>query len=73
MRSEEEMQRLEQSIPGFAQAAFQRAYMESLAAGPTVVRRGDDIVRVFPDGREEVIKPARPLVLVQPDLRIDLW
>lgn len=73
MPDEREVQRLERSIPGLARPAFQRAYEESLEAGtPAVVRRGDSIVRVFPDGTEEVVKPARPLVRVRRGLKIRL-
>lgn len=73
MPHEREVQHLESSIPGLARPAFQRAYEDSLAAGtPVVVRRGDSIVRIFPDGTEEAVKPARPLVRVRRGLMIRL-
>lgn len=73
MPDEREIQRLESSIPGLARTAFQKAYTESLGAGAaTVVRRGDSIIRIFPDGAEEIVKPARPLVRVRRGLKVRL-
>ena len=73
MPSEQEIQRLERRIPGIARSAFQKAYAESLEAGTAVVvRRGSHIIRVFPDGTVETMKPARPLVSVRRGLKVQL-
>lgn len=63
----------ERRVPEIATQAFRNAYEASLSAGTSVVvRRGEDIVRVWPDGAAEVLKPARPLVRIPPGLTLDL-
>ena len=73
MPSEQEIQRLERRIPELARPAFRKAYAESLEAGTSVVvRQGDLIIRIFPDGTVETVKPARPLVTVSRGLKVQL-
>lgn len=45
-----------------AAAAVAQAYWQARAAGiPVVVREGDDVVEVSPDGSRRVIKRLEPL------------
>lgn len=73
MPNETTAQDVERQIPGIAQKAFQRAFKESLAAGNVVtVRRSANIIEVRPDGTEQFVKRARPLVRVRRGAKIKL-
>ena len=57
--SEEELDYLEAHIPELARVAVTRAYYEALAAGRSVlVKEGDVVCEVFPNGSRKVIKKA---------------
>lgn len=64
--SEEDVRRLEERIPELAAPAFAQAYRDALAAGSTVlIREGDALVEVSPDGTRRVLHSLPPLVPVR--------
>lgn len=53
----------EADIPRLASRAGRLAYQKALAAGKSVViARGGTVLRVYPDGRQEVLKRIAPPV-----------
>ncbi len=60
--NEKELDYLEEHIPELAKVAFRQAFWAALASGSTVLmREGDNLVEIFPDGRRKIIKPLPPL------------
>lgn len=58
MRTEKELDFLEAHIPKLAENAFQKAYLDALSKGQSVLEAIDgNIIEVFPDGTQKVIKP----------------
>lgn len=60
---EQNLDYLEQQIPGLTGAAVGVAYWQALASGQTVLVSGEDgIYQVFPDGTQKLVKATdRPL------------
>ena len=59
--TEEAMTYLEERIPELAENATNQAFLETLAAGETVLIAEDgNIIEVFPDGYRKIIKQIAP-------------
>lgn len=57
MRTEKELDFLENHIPALAQNALNKAYVDALSKGSSVLETiGNNIVEVFPDGTKKIIK-----------------
>ena len=65
--SDHDFQVLESQFPTLSSQAFAAARHRVLASGQSVMQReGAFMVRVFPDGRKEVVKQIEPPTLVKP-------
>jgi hypothetical protein len=65
--SEQDIQQLESQFPALSGEAFAAARRSVLASGQSVLQtEGAFVVRVFPDGRKEVVKPIEPSTPVKP-------
>ena len=63
--SEEAMCFLEEHIPELADIAFKEAYWSALASGSSVlISKNGNLVEVFPDGKQKIIKRLPPSVPV---------
>lgn len=59
--SDQEIQLLESQFPAVSGQAFAAARERVLASGQSVLQSEDGfVVRVFPDGRKEVVKQIEP-------------
>jgi hypothetical protein len=59
--SDHDIQQLESQFPALSDRAFAAARQSVLASGQSVLQtEGAFVVRVFPDGRKEVVKPIEP-------------
>lgn len=57
MRSEKELDFLENHIPTLASNAVQKAYIDTLSSGNSVIEAIDgEIFEIFPDGTRKLIK-----------------
>jgi len=57
MRTEKELDFLENHIPALAQNALNKAYVDALSRGSSVLETiGNHIVEIFPDGTKKIIK-----------------
>ena len=55
--SEEAMSFQEKHIPELAEGAFKQAFLSALASGNSVlISKNGNLVEVFPDGNEKIIK-----------------
>lgn len=64
--NEEMIHFLEGHFPEWMGTAIQQAYWQALASGSSVlVARNGEILEVFPDGSEKIIKRTLPFVSVQ--------
>ena len=64
---------LEQAIPELADAAFNRAYWEAIAAGFIVLEtEGEQLVEIHPNGTKKVIKQIPPRVPVKKCSKIEI-
>ena len=64
---------LEQAIPELADAAFNRAYWEAIAAGFIVLEtEGEQLVEIHPNGTKKVIKQIPPRVPVKKGSKIEI-
>jgi len=67
MRSEKEIDFLESHIPALANSAIQKAYLDTLSSGNSVLEAvNGTIYEIFPDGRKKIIKK------IAEDVKIDL-
>ena len=65
--SDQEIQELESQFPALSGQAFAAARQRVLASGQSVLQTmGAFVVRVFPDGRTEVVKPIEPPIPASP-------
>ena len=63
--SEKAMCFLEEHIPELAEVAFKQAYWSALASGSSVlISENGNLVEVFPDGKQKIIKPLPPSIPV---------
>ena len=59
--SDQDIQQLESQFPALSGEAFASARRSVLASGQSVLQtEGAFLVRVFPDGRKEVVKQIEP-------------
>jgi hypothetical protein len=59
--SDQDIQQLESQFPALSGEAFAAARRSVLASGQSVLQtEGAFLVRVFPDGRKEVVKQIEP-------------
>ena len=59
--SDHDIQQLESQFPALSDRAFAAARQSVLASGQIVLQtEGAFVVRVFPDGRKEVVKQIEP-------------
>jgi hypothetical protein len=59
--SDQDIQQLESQFPALSGEAFAAARRSVLASGQSVLQtEGAFVVRVFPDGRKEVVKQIEP-------------
>ena len=59
--SDYDIQNLESQFPAVSAQAFATARQQVLASGQSVLQsEGAFVIRVFPDGREEVVKEIEP-------------
>jgi hypothetical protein len=59
--SDQDIQQLESQFPALSGQAFAAARRSVLASGQSVLQtEGAFLVRVFPDGRKEVVKQIEP-------------
>ena len=57
MRTEKELDFLEEQIPHLAKYAFHKAYLDALSQGNSVLEAcNGKIVEIFPDGSKKIIK-----------------
>lgn len=71
--SEEAINYLEEHIPELAAIAFKQAYWAALASGSSVlIREGEDLVEVFPDGKRKFIKHLPPKISVTPGQKLEM-
>lgn len=65
--SDQDIQELESQFPSLSGQAFAAASQHVLASGQSVLQAvGSFVVRVFPDGHTEVVKPIEPPIAVNP-------
>ena len=65
--SDQDIQELESQFPALSGQAFAAASERVLASGQSVLKTvGSFVVRVFPDGHTEVVKPIEPPISVSP-------
>lgn len=65
--SDQEIQLLESQFPALSGKAFAEARRAVLDAGYAVLQSENGfLVRVFPDGRKEQLKPVKPATPVKP-------
>ena len=65
--SDKDIQKLESQFPALSGEAFAAARRSVLASGQSVLQtEGAYVVRVFPDGRKEVVKQIEPPIPVNP-------
>jgi hypothetical protein len=65
--SDQDIQELESQFPALSGQAFAAASERVLASGQSVLQTvGAFVVRVFPDGHTEVVKPIEPPISVSP-------
>ena len=63
--NEQEISFLEEHIPELASIAFKQAYWAALASGSSVlVSENGDLIEVFPDGKQKIIKRLSPSISV---------
>ena len=68
-----ELDNLEQFIPLLAKGAMQKAYLDTLASGDSVLEViGDTIYEVFADGTKHKIKDVAPSLHVEINSKIIL-
>jgi len=66
-----ELDNLEEFIPSLAKGAMQKAYLDTLASGDSVLEVIDDtIYEVFSDGRKTKIKDVAPSLHVEINSKI---
>jgi hypothetical protein len=71
--SEEAMRFLEEHIPELADVAFKQAYWAALASGSSVlISEKGNLVEVFPDGRQKIIKRLPPSTSVTRGQRMEI-
>ncbi len=71
--NEKEMRFLEEQIPELASAAFKKAYLDTLAAGLSVLKCEDGFLyEVFPDGTKKVVKKVAPRVKVNVGEKLEI-
>lgn len=71
--SEEAMCFLEDHIPELAEVAFKQAYWAALASGSSVlVSEKGNLVEVFPDGTQKIIKRLPPSTPVTRGQKLEL-
>ena len=64
--SDQDIQQLESQFPALSDRAFAAARQSVLASGQSVLQtEGAFVVRVFPDGRKEVVKQIEPSTAVK--------
>ena len=65
--SDYDIQNLESQFPAVSAQAFATARQQVLASGQSVLQsEGAFVIRVFPDGRQEVVKQIEPPTRVKP-------
>ena len=65
--SDYDIQNLESQVPAVSAQAFATARQQVLASGQSVLQsEGAFVIRVFPDGRQEVVKQIEPPTRVKP-------
>ena len=70
---ENELDNLESLIPLLAKGAMQKAYLDSLSAGNSVLEViGNAIYEVFADGTKKKIKDVAPHIEVNINTKIEL-
>jgi len=73
MRTEEELDFLENHIPDLAQSAVQKAYLDSLSNGNEVIVSIDNaLYRISPNGKKEFIKNIAEDIQVDPNKKLVL-
>ena len=71
MRSEKEIDFLENYIPTLANSAIQKAYLDALSSGNSVLESIDGIIyEIFPDGSRKVIKKIAEDIKIDVDKKI---
>ncbi len=71
--SEESMRFLEDHIPDLADAAVKQAYWQALATGSSVlVSENGELVEIFPDGTQKMVKHLEPQTSVLVGQRLEL-
>ncbi|MBK8038549.1 MAG: hypothetical protein IPK22_15680 [Verrucomicrobiaceae bacterium] len=64
--SDTDIQALESQFPAVSGQAFAAARQQVLASGQSVLQsEGGFVVRVYPDGRKDVVKPIEPPIRVK--------
>ncbi len=66
MRTEKELDYLEKQIPKLAESAVQKAYLDALSRGNSVMEVSEGkIVKTYPDGTQDYVKT------VDADIEVD--
>ena len=71
MRTEKELDFLEEHIPNLANSAIQKAYLDALSGGQSVVEAIDgELFEIFPDGHKVFIKNIAEDIPVETNKKI---
>lgn len=71
--SEKTIRYLEEHIPDLAEVAIKQAYWKALASGNSVLKcRNGFLVKVYPDGTEEIIREIEPPVKIKIGTRLEI-
>lgn len=71
MRTDEEIDFIETQIPVLAQGAVQKAYVDTLSKGISVLESIDGkIYQIDPDGKKTFVKDVSPSVKVKRKMKI---
>ena len=71
---EKEIQNLEEKIPYVVETSIKQAYFNALSSGNSVLAIDDknNLIEVFPDGSEKLIKKVEPNVVIKKGTRFEI-
>ncbi|MDX2083385.1 MAG: hypothetical protein SFV53_05325 [Rickettsiales bacterium] len=71
--TEKEIQNLEKEIPNLADTAFRQAYFNALSSGSSVlIVENSEVVRIFPDGKKELVQKIEPHFLIKKGTKFEI-
>ncbi len=73
MRTEDELNFLEQHIPELAETALRKAYIDALSHGHSVLQSAHgSLIEVSPDGSQRTLGPLPPRIAVDPRQKLKI-